>query len=83
MQEQQIEIIIHYLIHRDIRNARISSKTSIGGTPLPRSYFEICGESGSFQAALPFLFETGQAPHESAIAFLLVVLVYFERGACE
>ena len=40
------------------------------------------GESCSFQAALPFPFETSQAPHESVIASPLIVLVYFSRGPC-
>lgn len=40
------------------------------------------GESCSFQDALLVPVETAQAPHESVVASLLTVLVYFSRGPC-
>jgi hypothetical protein len=41
------------------------------------------GESCSFPAALLVPVATSQAPHESVVASLLIVVVCFSRGPCE
>jgi len=79
--KRQIQIIVYDLLHRHMGKASVSSTTSIGGTLLALSYFEVFLLVIQVQAALPFLVETSPAPHKSEITSLLIVLVYV-RGPC-